>query len=609
MQLVSIGGRTKGTSWRLDERGLTLGRDIDNDIALEDPIVSRRHCRFVLADNQVRLEDLGCRNPLLVNGLPMRSGALETGDEITIGEERFLVVESIGGAEVALPRRTPRDTQSIDLRRPLFLGVDGEAGTEQDSPRTIQDLITLQQILTRLARCNTREDFTTVLKRALTERFHPRALWILSTNEERELFVLDEEGTDDLALPTENVQTALHEKRGFLSVNHQKIGDDTVMFFTLVTPVIAGTTTVGALVLVCSPPHGVFVEDDLRLVVLLGQSLGPVFWVVEDMEQLRRDNEYLRARAGESLTLVGSSKAMREVRKRIALAAKSELSVLIMGETGTGKELAARLIHQQSSRKRGPFVVVNCAAIPHELFESFMFGHERGAFTGADRSSQGFLAEAHGGTIFLDEVGDLSLTNQARILRCIEYGTYRRPGADQDSRVDVRVVSATNRDLRARVQRNAFREDLYHRVNGFEITLPPLRERTEDIPELVKHFFELAKQQAKHPVRGVSSEAIALLQTQNWDGNVRELRNCVLRAVSIAQSETIQANDVSDSLSKPPVSEDVSEAESLADLEKKHVIQMMAKCGGNVSKAAKALGISRSTLYEKLRLYELNQGN
>jgi two-component system response regulator HydG len=269
--------------------------------------------------------------------------------------------------------------------------------------------------------------------------------------------------------------------------------------------------------------------------------------------------------------------------------------------------LAARLIHQQSSRKRGPFVVVNCAAIPHELFESFMFGHEKGAFTGADHASPGFLAEAHGGTIFLDEVGDLSLTNQARILRSIEYGTYRRPGADQDSRVDVRVVSATNRDLRARVQRSAFREDLFHRLNGFEITLPPLRERTDDIPELVEHFFELARQQAKRPVREVSSEAIALLQTQDWDGNVRELRNCVLRAVSIAQGDTVQARDVSDSLSRPPVNEEASAAESLADLEKKHIAHMITKCQGNVSKAAKALGISRSTLYEKLRNYGLNQ--
>ncbi|MFO7976657.1 MAG: sigma 54-interacting transcriptional regulator [Candidatus Hydrogenedentota bacterium] len=513
MQLVSIGGETKGTCWRLDERGLTLGRDIDNDIALKDPIVSRKHCRFVVADAQVRLEDLACRNPLLVNGLPTRSGVLEVGDEITIGSERFLLVESIAGMDGKTPDRTPRDTQSFDLRNPLFLGEDGRVDARQEGPRTIQDLLALQQIITRLARCNTREEFTTLLKRALNERFHPRALWILSANDEREIFVMDEELAGETALPRESVQTALREKRGFLSVSHQKDGEETVMSFTMVTPVIAGEKILGALVLVSSAPDGVFVEDDLRLLVLLGQSLGPIFWAVEDMEQLRRDNEYLRARAGESLTLVGNSTVMREVRKRIGLAAKSELSVLITGETGTGKELAARLIHEQSSRKRGPFVIVNCAAIPHELFESFMFGHERGAFTGAERSSPGFLAEAHGGTIFLDEVGDLSLTNQARILRSIEYGTYRRPGADQDSRVDVRVVSATNRDLRARVRQNAFREDLFHRLNGFEITLPPVRERAEDIPELVQHFFELARQQAKRPVRKVSPEAIAVMQS------------------------------------------------------------------------------------------------
>ncbi|HOD49462.1 MAG TPA: sigma 54-interacting transcriptional regulator [Candidatus Hydrogenedentes bacterium] len=606
MQLVSIGGRTKGACWILGERGLTLGREEGNDIVLDDPIVSRRHCRFLLAGGQIRLEDLGCRNPLLVNGLPMRTGVLETGDEVTIGGERFLLVQSHPETDARKKNEPPSDTKSIDLRRPIFLGADGSVDAEQESPRTIQDLLALQQIVTRLARCRNREEFTTLLKRALKERFRPLALWILSSDEQQGLFVLDEEVTNAEILPSESVHIALREKRGFLSVNPQKTGDETGVSFTLITPVIAGGTIVGALVLLTGVPHGVFVEDDLRLLVLLGQSLGPVFWTVEDMEQLRRDNEYLRARAGESLSLVGNSKSMRQVRQRIGLAAKSELSVLITGETGTGKELAARLIHQQSSRKRGPFVTVNCAAIPHELFESFMFGYERGAFTGADRSSRGFLAEAHGGIIFLDEVGDLSLSNQARILRSIEYGTYRRPGADQDSRVDVRVVSATNRDLRAAAQQGAFREDLFHRLNGFEISLPPLRERVEDIPELAQHFFELAKQQAKRPVRAVAPEAMEILQTQNWTGNVRELRNCILRAVSIAQGDTIRAEDALDNLSGPRRREEGQDAASLADIEKKHIAHTMTRYGGNVSKAAKALGISRSTLYEKLRLYELN---
>lgn len=605
MQLVSIGGHAKGACWKLDSRGITLGRDETSDIVLEDPIVSRKHCRFVCSGTQLLLEDLGCRNPLLVNGIPVRAGVLAAGDEITIGGDRFLVVESIPDADARAPHSTFAETQSIDLRRPMFLGLDGQVDAEQESPRTIQDLLTLQQIVTRLARCQSREEFTTLLKRALNDRFHPLALWILLTHEEQEVVVLDEEIADGATLPTESVHTALREKRGFLNVSRQKSGGETALSFTLVTPVTVAGTVVGALAMQTTPPHGVFVEDDLRLLVLLGQSLGPVFWAVEEMEQLRRDNEYLRARAGESLALVGSSEAMREVRRRMGLAAKSDLSVLISGETGTGKELVARLLHQQSARRRGPFVVVNCAAIPHDLFESFMFGYERGAFTGADRSSPGLLAEAHGGTIFLDEVGDLSIENQARILRSIEYGTYRRPGASQDSRVDVRVVSATNRDLHARVRKGLFREDLFHRLNGFTITLPPLRERREDIPELAQHFFALARQQAKHPVNDISREAMEVLQEQPWTGNVRELRNCILRAVSIAQSDSIGPEDVSDSISRLQLRSDPSHAESLQDVEKQHIERTMKKCHGNVSKTAKALGISRSTLYEKIRQYEL----
>jgi len=602
MQLVSIGGHTKGTCWRLGERGLTLGRDQDNDIVLDDSIVSRRHCRFAITGGRVVMEDLGCRNPLLVNGVPMRSGVLETGDEVTIGGERFLLAESVVNSGGKEPGRVPSDTQSIDLGRPLFLGVDGHVDAEQESPRTIQDLLTLQQVLTKLARCRDREEFTALLKPALRERFHPRALWILLTNEEQGSIVLDQEVQDETAPPEERIQTALREMRGFLSVHREKDGEGReAMSFTLVTPVTVGGTAIGALALMTQTPHGVFAEDDLRLLVLLGQSLGPMLWAVEDMEQLRRDNEYLRARAGESLALVGGSSPMREVRRRMGLAAKSDLSVVITGETGTGKELVARLLHQQSARRRGPFVVVNCAAIPHELFESFMFGYERGAFTGADRSSPGLLAEAHGGTIFLDEVGDLSLENQARILRSIEYGTYRRPGADRDSRVDVRVVSATNRDLRAGVQRGAFREDLLHRLNGFEIHLPPLRDRTDDIPELARHFFELARQQAKRPVRGISREAMEFLQAQSWPGNVRELRNCILRAMSVARGETLHVRDVSDTHLAPRENGDATPVESLAEIERRHIQKTMRACGGNVSRTARALGISRSTLYEKMR--------
>ena len=189
-------------------------------------------------------------------------------------------------------------------------------------------------------------------------------LWILLTNEEQGSIVLDQEVQDETAPPEESIQTALREMRGFLSVHREKDGEGReAMPFTLVTPVTVGGTAIGALALMTQTPHGVFAEDDLRLLVLLGQSLGPMLWAVEDMEQLRRDNEYLRARAGESLALVGGSSPMREVRRRMGLAAKSDLSVVITGETGTGKELVARLLHQQSARRRGPFVVVNCAAI------------------------------------------------------------------------------------------------------------------------------------------------------------------------------------------------------------------------------------------------------
>jgi len=251
-------------------------------------------------------------------------------------------------------------------------------------------------------------------------------------------------------------------------------------------------------------------------------------------------------------------------------------------------------------------VVVNCAAIPRDLFESEFFGYERGAFTGAQRRFDGLLVQAHGGTLFLDEIGELSLENQARILRAVEEGKFRRVGGNEEERVRVRIIAATNKDLRRALALGQFRNDLFHRLNGFEIHIPPLSERISDIPLLAEHFFSMAKNQAKRPLSGFAPETLVYLQNRPWRGNVRELRNWVLRAVALATSEWIHPDISIEQL--PETALDVHAplpAVSLAEMERRHIAAVLAQCGGNIKEAAKVLRLARSTLYAKIAEYDL----
>jgi DNA-binding NtrC family response regulator len=247
-------------------------------------------------------------------------------------------------------------------------------------------------------------------------------------------------------------------------------------------------------------------------------------------------------------------------------------------------------------------VTVNCAAIPRELFEGELFGHEKGAYTGAHDARPGLVSCAHGGTLFLDEVGDLSLENQARILRVVEYGVFRAVGASTETRVNLRVVAATNRDIEAAIKSGGFRVDLYHRLNGFEIHIPPLRERASDIAPLAEHFFQIGKGEAKRTLAGIAPEALDHLRSRPWPGNVRELRNCILRAIATARHDAIALGDVLDRVPRGPVGP-VQPSLSLVEAEKTHIGATLRKCNGNIREAAKILQVSPSTLYRKITQY------
>ena len=324
-------------------------------------------------------------------------------------------------------------------------------------------------------------------------------------------------------------------------------------------------------------------------------------------KQLAEENARLRREVKSRFEMIGNSPALAHVHGQIARVAAANTRVLILGESGTGKELVARAIHEAGERAQKPFVKVNCAAIPEELIESELFGHEKGAFTGATASREGKFQQAHQGTLFLDEVGDMSLKTQAKVLRVLQEGEFERVGGSQTYRVEVRVLAATNKNLEEEVRRGAFREDLWFRLNVVPIHLPPLRERPEDLAALVPHFTAYYCKENGFRQKTFAPEVLEKLAQYSWPGNIRELRNIVERLVIMTPGEHITAADLPLSLQAPAAKglgafqAGVTLREMRDRIEKEYILSCLAATSGNMSQAAELLGLERSNLYKKMR--------
>ena len=328
-------------------------------------------------------------------------------------------------------------------------------------------------------------------------------------------------------------------------------------------------------------------------------------------QQLEAENRVLRAHVDRRLVLVGESYAMAQLREQIAMAAPTNGRVLIYGENGTGKELVAHSVHALSRRRAQPFVEVNCAAIPEDLIESELFGHLRGAFTGAVTDRRGRFEVADGGTIFLDEVGDMSLKTQAKVLRVLQEQVFEPVGGTSSVRVDVRVLAATNKDLTAEIREGRFREDLYFRLNVIPIFVPPLRDRGEDIPLLAEHFMSEFGQEHGRRVKLLDAGAVAALRAYQWPGNVRELRNVLERLMIMMRDETIHARDLAflngGRAGQAELLDLGGEVLTLHQarerFEREYILKALAAERGNMSRTAQALGVERSNLYRKMRAF------
>jgi two-component system response regulator HydG len=313
--------------------------------------------------------------------------------------------------------------------------------------------------------------------------------------------------------------------------------------------------------------------------------------------------------------IVGQSAAMRRVVELVDRVADSESSILVTGETGTGKELIARAVHEQSRRRGGPFVAINCAALPETLLESELFGHVRGAFTDARITRAGLFVQATGGTLFLDEVGELPVALQPKLLRVLQERRVRPVGGDREVPFDVRLVAATNQDLESRVAERRFRDDLYYRINVIHVALPPLRARGGDVLLLAQRFVERCATDTGKRVMGISAGAAERLVAYSWPGNIRELQNCIERGVALAQYETLVVEDLPEKIRSYHhshvlvASEDTTDLVTMEEVERRYICRVMEAVGGNKTLAARILGFDRTTLYRKLEKYEASSRN
>jgi len=422
-------------------------------------------------------------------------------------------------------------------------------------------------------------------------------------------------------------ETVLREREAVLARNVQ--GDSTLgtrdskgeieSTSVIAAPIRQDGKVVGLIHVYSTRANRTLDPDDLEFtlavadnVALAMKNLGRQQELAENLSQTQSEVAQLRKRLGAESEIVGGSPLIQKLHQAIAQAAPNRATVLIRGESGVGKELVARAIHFSSPRKKGPFVCLNCAALSETLLESELFGHEKGAFTGATERKIGKFESAHHGTLMLDEIGEMSPSIQAKFLRVLEGHPFERVGGNQAIKVDVRVIAATNRELEKDVADGKFRRDLYFRLHVVEIVVPPLRKRVQDVIELAVYFLDRFNNETGKKLRGFTPEALELLQKYRWPGNVRELRNVIERAVVLSRGDRIDVEDLTLTSLAPssesgeiplPVSQ--YQPATLADVERRHILATLSAEGWNKSRTAALLGIERSTLDRKIKRYDL----
>ena len=583
---------------------VTIGRDATHPVPIDDTAVSRLHAQLWFDQARWHLEDCGSRNGSWLNSQSVRRAPLASGDLIRVGDQLLVLLEETRGVT---PSQISSSLHTVATTATRFDVVGRHDSLVQrlghaTDPQATRRLGLLCGLANSLHGHERRGELAKDVVRMLRKATDARLIHILVQDAHGRLTLLASNSKKPADTAAHLLASlAMQGNEALLTGNlgsTRKRADDEQLRRSIAVPIAGRRRPLGA-VECLQPRSGAFDEHDLEFVVAVAHQLAMAMENLEHRHRLEQSNAQLRGQVAAETRLFGESPVMKELSEQLGRVGPTGSTVLITGESGTGKELVAHAIHRLSPRADGPFVAVNCAAFNDALLESELFGHEKGAFTGAERRRQGRFERAHRGTIFLDEVGEMSASCQAKLLRMLEGHPFHRVGGTRPIAIDVRVLAATHRDLRRRVGEGQFREDLYYRLRVIELSVPPLRERGDDIVRLAKYFLALYRRRTGRGPQRFSSATKQQMKKYAWPGNVRELKNAVERAVVLGTGDEIKPADLA--LKTNHESADTETAlVTLAEVERRHIEAVLRATGGNKTKAGKILGIGRGTLYKKL---------
>jgi len=629
-RLVGVSGHLQGTVFPLDRPETSIGRDPNNTICINEHWISREHCLIKKEGDRFQVIDRGSHNGTFVNGIRVTEHWLQHEDRLGFAGAMFLFLErevdsAARGSEVRLAADASPFGPTVQLRRDdaVYLHPEKLAKTQLPPERLHRDLAIL--LKTSHALTSVR-DIDALQQEVLNQLFEivpaERGAILLGPRDEaREFsssFGMEREGRRSVRVSRTIVKQAMEDKAAILSnrvsespkLRNAKSLTSRGVQSVICLPLARAERVIGAIYLDSKDPKAHFDEDQLELLTAIAGIAAAALENAHQLDDLAAENLRLREDYDLEHNMVGESPRLTDVHRFIAKVAPTDTTVLIHGESGTGKELVARAIHLNSSRARKILVKIDCATLTENLLESELFGHERGAFTGAISQKKGKLEIADGGTVFLDEIGELPLSLQAKLLRVLQDREFDRVGGTRPIPVDIRVVAATNRELAEEVKKGTFREDLYHRLNVVAVTLPPLRERREDIPLLASYFATKYGSQAKRRIAGLSPQAIKLLESYDWPGNVRELENTIERAVVLGSTELILPEDLPEALTETPAAASGSPGTTsyhgaLREAKKSLIVEAVQRSKGNYTEAAKSLGLHPNYLHRLIRNLDL----
>lgn len=596
-----VRGSASESQYELDAtQPIRIGRGSGCQICLSDPLSSRTHAILSYEDGQWTASDADSRNGTLVNDQKITRVVLANGDRIQVGSTELLF---------ELPEDhedSPTTSQTLLMEAPISVEASGVNSLSQlYTKNRSRDMLDLYQLSICLMRCNSPDEVVTnglEMLRIRTQSTAVGFLWIDDQGRLKPQQIFPPELAERLRLSKKLTERVSREQRAiWIKDKLSGVGTQSNFADAICVPLINESSVIGAVHLYRE--EGKFEQPHFDFAISAGAMLAVALDSSRMQASLSAEHKRLVERTADFKELIGDCPAMLKLKDRIARVARASGCALVRGESGVGKELVSRAIHRLSPRKDRPLLCVNCAAIPEELMESQLFGHKKGAFTGADKDHAGWFQQAHTGTLFLDEVGELNLEGQAKLLRILEGHPFMPVGDSQEVTVDVRVIAATNRDLREYVREKKFREDLYYRLSVFELQVPPLRERGKDIETLIAHFFNHFRKQHGRPTLKISPAAMKMILAYKWPGNVRQLRNVIDSAVVLAAGDEIEPGD----LSLRDVGTEQLDSLRIDVWEERLIREALKRTDNNILESTKLLGVSRATLYRKLEQYSIER--